>query len=162
MYAASTYHVITWVRLRISVLFREHKSCHDHSFGDVCTWMFIRQLRQYTTTPPFTVPEKVIVQRVGAFRGGLVGFMMGLSASSALCYVYLLEEYQSSTNSLLSSIEDLQKTTIKVAQSDVASGLFNQNRQGRTRPQETLVQFRIQARIHSIAQWNAQEYCMHH
>jgi hypothetical protein len=73
------------------------------------------RLKKFST---FTVPEKVIVQRVGAFRGGLVGFLLGLSAASAGCYVYLLEEYQQSSNNLLSSIEELQTTTIKVFQVD--------------------------------------------
>jgi hypothetical protein len=76
--------------------------------------MFTKRMFTSATNAPFTVPEKVIVQRVGAFRGGLVGFLLGLSSASALCYVYLLEEYQQSSNSLLTNIEDLQTTTIKV------------------------------------------------
>jgi hypothetical protein len=68
--------------------------------------------RRFNST--FAVPEKVIVQRVGAFRGGLVGFLIGTTATSAACYAYFLEEYQQSSNSLLSSIEELQSTTIKV------------------------------------------------
>jgi hypothetical protein len=76
---------------------------------------FIRLATRYnTTSSTFAVPEKVIVQRVGAFRGGLVGFLMGLAVTSAGCYIYLLEEYQKSSNNLLSSIEELQTSTNKV------------------------------------------------
>lgn len=72
------------------------------------------KVRLLSTIPPFATPERIVYQRVGAFRGGLVGFTIGLSTASALCYVYLLEEYNNSSNSLLTSIEDLQKTTLKL------------------------------------------------
>ncbi|KAJ3271153.1 hypothetical protein HDV01_007011 [Terramyces sp. JEL0728] len=66
-------------------------------------------LRHIRFNSNFAAPEKVIVQRVGAFRGGVVGFLLGAAA-----YVYLLDEYQQSSLSLLSGVEDLQKTTTKL------------------------------------------------
>jgi hypothetical protein len=71
-----------------------------------------RVTRRFNST--FAAPEKVVVQRVGAFRGGLVGFLIGTTATSAACYAYFLEEYQQSSNTLLSSIEELQSSTLKV------------------------------------------------
>jgi hypothetical protein len=79
--------------------------------------MFISKVKRLLSTQsnaPFTVPEKVIIQRVGAFKGGLVGFLAGFSCSSALGYIYLLEEYQLSSNTLLGNVEDLQTSTSKV------------------------------------------------
>jgi hypothetical protein len=65
--------------------------------------LVVRHAKRLFSTPPLATPERVVVQRVGAFRGGMVGFMLGLSAASSLCYIYLLEEYQLSSNSLLTS-----------------------------------------------------------
>ncbi|KAJ3325705.1 hypothetical protein HDV06_003506 [Boothiomyces sp. JEL0866] len=77
--------------------------------------MFVRNLsRHIRFNSNFAAPEKVIVQRVGAFRGGVVGFLLGISSAGAAAYVYLLDEYQQSSLSLLSGVEDLQKTTTKL------------------------------------------------
>ncbi|CAG8765397.1 27341_t:CDS:2, partial [Gigaspora margarita] len=63
-------------------------------------------------------PEK---KRIGAFRGGcarfessLVGFLLGLSIAGGSGYYYLLDEYHTASNLLLSSVEELQKSTSKV------------------------------------------------
>ncbi|KAF0363031.1 hypothetical protein F8M41_013984 [Gigaspora margarita] len=56
-------------------------------------------------------PEK---KRIGAFRGGLVGFLIGLSIAGGSGYYYLLDEYHTASNLLLSSVEELQKSTSKV------------------------------------------------
>ncbi|KAJ3000451.1 hypothetical protein HDV02_005316 [Globomyces sp. JEL0801] len=68
----------------------------------------------FSNQPNFTAPPKVVVQRVGAFRGGLVGFLLGITTAGAAAYVYLLDEYQQSSYTLLSGVEDLQKTTSKL------------------------------------------------
>ncbi|CAG8630345.1 14674_t:CDS:2 [Dentiscutata erythropus] len=56
-------------------------------------------------------PDK---KRIGAFRGGLIGFLLGLSIAGGSGYYYLLDEYHTASNLLLSSVEELQKSTSKV------------------------------------------------
>ncbi|KAF9931068.1 hypothetical protein FBU30_010897 [Linnemannia zychae] len=51
---------------------------------------------------------------IGGFRGGILGFLVGATAAGAAGYYYLLEEYQTASNLLLSSVEDLQASTNKV------------------------------------------------
>ncbi|KAF8942746.1 hypothetical protein BGZ47_006170 [Haplosporangium gracile] len=51
---------------------------------------------------------------VGGFRGGILGFLLGATAAGGAGYYYLLEEYQTASNLLLSSVEDLQTSTNKV------------------------------------------------
>ncbi|KAH6564146.1 hypothetical protein BASA50_006837 [Batrachochytrium salamandrivorans] len=62
-------------------------------------------------TPP---PRPAVVRRVGFVRGGLFGFLLGVSATSAAVYVYLLDDYQHSSNSLLSGVDNLQQSTEKL------------------------------------------------
>ena len=45
----------------------------------------------------------------------LMGFLVGTTLTGLACYVFLLDEYQSSTNSLLSSVEDVQVSVAKVS-----------------------------------------------
>ncbi|KAL1935066.1 hypothetical protein VTP01DRAFT_4206 [Rhizomucor pusillus] len=53
-------------------------------------------------------------KKVGAVRGGLVGFLLGVTLAGGAGYYYLLEEYSNASNSLLSSVEELQASTEKV------------------------------------------------
>ncbi|KAF9167507.1 hypothetical protein DFQ26_004461 [Actinomortierella ambigua] len=62
-----------------------------------------------TTTPVVTYKRPV-----GGFRGGILGFLLGATAAGAAGYYYLLEEYQTASNLLLASVEDLQTSTNKV------------------------------------------------
>ncbi|KAJ3291475.1 hypothetical protein HK104_006090 [Borealophlyctis nickersoniae] len=65
--------------------------------------------------PSANVQPIVVKQRgPGFFRGGIVGFLLGISLAGATAYVYLLDEYQQSSHSLLSSVEDLQRSTNKL------------------------------------------------
>ncbi|KAF9148500.1 hypothetical protein BG015_009769 [Linnemannia schmuckeri] len=62
-------------------------------------------------------PTPVVVnykRPVGGFRGGILGFLIGATAAGGAGYYYLLEEYQTASNLLLSSVEDLQASTNKV------------------------------------------------
>ncbi|KAI9142230.1 hypothetical protein BKA69DRAFT_1069093 [Paraphysoderma sedebokerense] len=45
---------------------------------------------------------------VGAVRGGIIGLLLGLSIAGGTGYYYLLDEYQISSNALLSTVEKLQ------------------------------------------------------
>ncbi|CAO3663432.1 unnamed protein product [Umbelopsis vinacea] len=51
---------------------------------------------------------------VGAVRGGLLGFLLGVTISGGVGYYYLLEEYNSASATLLNSVQDLQASTEKV------------------------------------------------
>jgi len=55
------------------------------------------------------VPKK---RPVGAFRGGLFGFLLGSTVSGAAAYFYLLEEYKVS-NELLTEDIDALRSSIK-------------------------------------------------
>ncbi|KAJ8653502.1 hypothetical protein O0I10_010830 [Lichtheimia ornata] len=52
--------------------------------------------------------------KVGAVRGGFVGFLLGVTVAGSVGYYYLLEEYNSASDSLLSSVQELQTSTEKV------------------------------------------------
>ncbi|KAI8341646.1 hypothetical protein BC941DRAFT_414090 [Chlamydoabsidia padenii] len=53
-------------------------------------------------------------KKVGAVKGGLIGFLTGVSLAGAIGYYYLLEEYNSASESLMKSVEELQQSTEKV------------------------------------------------
>ncbi|KAF7732329.1 hypothetical protein EC973_005225 [Apophysomyces ossiformis] len=63
--------------------------------------------RMYTT-------EAEAPKKVGAVRGGLVGFLLGVTLAGSAGYYYLLEEYNSASGSLLNSVEELQSSTDKI------------------------------------------------
>ncbi|KAJ2337509.1 hypothetical protein GGI00_000193 [Coemansia sp. RSA 2681] len=51
---------------------------------------------------------------IGGFRGGLVGFLLGVTSAGAFGFVYLIEEYQKATSLVLSSVDELEKSSLKV------------------------------------------------
>ncbi|ORY02611.1 hypothetical protein K493DRAFT_297822 [Basidiobolus meristosporus CBS 931.73] len=57
---------------------------------------------------------KIVVKKSGSFRGGLTGFLFGLTCAGGVGYYYLLEEYKSATDLLLHSVDELQTSTDKV------------------------------------------------
>ncbi|KAG0162491.1 hypothetical protein DFQ28_001186 [Apophysomyces sp. BC1034] len=63
--------------------------------------------RMYTT-------EVEAPKKVGAVRGGMLGFLLGVTLAGSAGYYYLLEEYNSASGSLLSSVEELQSSTDKI------------------------------------------------
>ncbi|KAJ3325268.1 cytochrome c oxidase subunit 1 [Blyttiomyces sp. JEL0837] len=80
----------------------------------------IAAVRRYTSTSgPFPASSSGAAapprQRgPGFIRGGILGFLLGTTLAGGTAYVYLLDDYQASSQSLLSSVEDLQKTTHKL------------------------------------------------
>ncbi|KAI1321053.1 hypothetical protein EDD11_008634 [Mortierella claussenii] len=70
----------------------------------------VARAEQVAVAPPVVTYKRP----VGAFRGGILGFLLGATAAGGVGYYYLLEEYQAASNLLLSSIEDLQASTNKV------------------------------------------------
>ncbi|KAF8938247.1 hypothetical protein BGZ58_001303 [Dissophora ornata] len=63
---------------------------------------------------PASAPVVNYKRPVGGFRGGILGFLLGATVAGGAGYYYLLEEYQTASNLLLSSVEDLQSSTNKV------------------------------------------------
>ncbi|KAI8323183.1 hypothetical protein GQ54DRAFT_296887 [Martensiomyces pterosporus] len=51
---------------------------------------------------------------IGGFRGGVVGFLLGVTSAGAFGFVYLIEEYQKATSLVLSSVDELEKSSLKV------------------------------------------------
>jgi len=51
---------------------------------------------------------------IGGFRGGLIGFLVGLTIAGGAGYHYILDEYNTASKLLLNSVEELQKSTNKV------------------------------------------------
>ncbi|KAH0613970.1 uncharacterized protein H6S33_005856 [Morchella sextelata] len=64
-------------------------------------------LRQATVAVPTKRP-------VGAFRGGLFGFLLGSSVSGAAAYFYLLEEYKVSNELLTEDIDALRSSIQRI------------------------------------------------
>ncbi|CDR45707.1 CYFA0S19e02058g1_1 [Cyberlindnera fabianii] len=62
-----------------------------------------------TTATPVTATV-VPVKRVGAFRGGLLGFFTGVSVTTAVVYFYVLEEYKNSSNVIIKDVVGLTKS----------------------------------------------------
>ncbi|KAI0689074.1 hypothetical protein BC835DRAFT_1370726 [Cytidiella melzeri] len=60
------------------------------------------------TVPP---PKKP----VGAFRGGITGFLFGFSLASSYAAYHLLDEYKQASAALQASVEELQLSTQKVS-----------------------------------------------
>lgn len=60
-------------------------------------------VRTYTSAAP--APKKV-----GTFRGGFVGFLLGVTVTGAGCYYYLLDEYTKANNALLVDLFSLKET----------------------------------------------------
>ncbi|KAK9711751.1 hypothetical protein K7432_007614 [Basidiobolus ranarum] len=74
------------------------------------------RLEQASTsfTERVVTPPKIVIKKTGSFRGGLMGFLFGLTCAGGVGYYYLLEEYQSASDLLLRSVEELQASTHKV------------------------------------------------
>lgn len=60
--------------------------------------------RTYSTAAP------VAPKKIGAFRGGFVGFLFGVTATGAASYYYLLDEYTKANNALLIDLFSLKET----------------------------------------------------
>ncbi|KAI9673963.1 MAG: hypothetical protein M1817_002169 [Caeruleum heppii] len=67
--------------------------------------------RTLMETPAAALP---IRKPVGAFRGGLFGFLLGSTAAGAAVYYYILEEYKVSNELLTEDIYSLQAAVQKI------------------------------------------------
>ncbi|KAI8099910.1 uncharacterized protein BX664DRAFT_322373 [Halteromyces radiatus] len=79
------------------------------------TPLLTRNKRLFATSRRFYTTELNTEQKkMGAVKGGLIGFLVGVSITGAIGYYYLLEEYNSASESLMKSVEELQHSTEKV------------------------------------------------
>ncbi|GAA5949483.1 hypothetical protein JCM21900_000235 [Sporobolomyces salmonicolor] len=62
--------------------------------------------------PP--APVERVRRPVGAFRGGLIGFLLGLSAVGSYGYFMLLHDYGEASRTLLDSVAELKRSTDKM------------------------------------------------
>ncbi|RUS24373.1 hypothetical protein BC938DRAFT_473689 [Jimgerdemannia flammicorona] len=51
---------------------------------------------------------------IGGFRGGLSGFLIGITIACGTGYYYLIDEYHVASSLLLNSVEELQASTNRV------------------------------------------------
>ncbi|RUS18552.1 hypothetical protein BC938DRAFT_475947 [Jimgerdemannia flammicorona] len=51
---------------------------------------------------------------IGGFRGGLIGFLIGITIAGGTGYYYLIDEYHVASSLLLNSVEELQSSTNRV------------------------------------------------
>ena len=58
----------------------------------------------------------VVSQPRGFFRGSLLGFLLGFGSAGSAGYVFLYQDYEKSNFTLLSSMESLQHSTLKLKQ----------------------------------------------
>nr|XP_031859453.1 uncharacterized protein CI109_005099 [Kwoniella shandongensis]KAA5526525.1 hypothetical protein CI109_005099 [Kwoniella shandongensis] len=61
-----------------------------------------------------TVGAVPVRRPVGGFRGGILGFLFGFSAASALSIYYLQQDTKVASGLLLASVEELQQGTGKI------------------------------------------------
>ncbi|CAO3637923.1 unnamed protein product [Mucor hiemalis] len=52
--------------------------------------------------------------KIGAGKGGVIGFLLGVTAAGSAGYYYLLGEYNNASAALLISVQELQASTDKV------------------------------------------------
>ncbi|KAG0642424.1 hypothetical protein HOY80DRAFT_1007967 [Tuber brumale] len=64
-----------------------------------------------SSATPAAIPKK---RPIGAFRGGLFGFLLGSTISGGTAYFYLLEEYRVSNELLTEDVEALRTSIQRV------------------------------------------------
>ena len=66
-----------------------------------------------TTTTTNGAPIKVTTttrKKVGAFRGGFIGFLLGVTTTGGLSYYYLLDQYKLANTVVIADIVALQNS----------------------------------------------------
>lgn len=64
--------------------------------------------RLYSTAPP--VAPVAPTKKIGAFRGGFVGFFLGVTVAGTASYYYLLEEYNKNTKIVMLDVLSLKES----------------------------------------------------
>ncbi|KAF5212111.1 hypothetical protein EJF18_20433 [Clavispora lusitaniae] len=53
-------------------------------------------------------------KKIGAFRGGLTGFLLGVTTTGVASYYYLLDEYVKTNNVILVDLLSLNETVVSL------------------------------------------------
>ncbi|KAI5956219.1 hypothetical protein KGF54_000694 [Candida jiufengensis] len=64
---------------------------------------------RFNSTTTTTIPV-VKTKKVGAFRGGFIGFLLGVTATGAASYYYLLDQYNFANTVVVADIIALQNS----------------------------------------------------
>lgn len=67
-----------------------------------------RSMRSYSTTGA--------PRRIGAFRGGFLGFLFGVTLTGIGSYYYLLDEYKAANNVIVADVVALQNSISNLEQ----------------------------------------------
>lgn len=67
-------------------------------------------LTRQLTTRAYSTAVPAAPKRVGAFRGGFVGFLVGITATGFGSYYYLIDQYKLANNVLVADILALQNS----------------------------------------------------
>lgn len=70
----------------------------------------MRSIRSYSTAP-VTAPR-----RAGSVKGGLFGFLLGVTATGAASYYYLLDQYKIANNVVVADVIALQNSVNNLEQ----------------------------------------------
>jgi len=65
---------------------------------------------QTTTAVPVTPLAPRVQRPIGAFRGGITGFLLGFASAGVASYVYLSNEFQKSSELLFVDIESVHSS----------------------------------------------------
>lgn len=68
----------------------------------------MRSVRSYSTVAP--------TRKVGSVRGGVVGFLLGVSATGFASYYYLLDQYKLANNVVVADVVALQNSVKSLEQ----------------------------------------------
>ncbi|BFZ64989.1 hypothetical protein YB2330_006152 [Saitoella coloradoensis] len=67
-----------------------------------------------TQTQPLVVEPVKTRKPIGGFRGGIIGFLLGLTTTGVLGYTQLLQTHHDTSSTLLATVEDLQRSTLSL------------------------------------------------
>jgi len=77
----------------------------------------LRNFNAQTTTYVSAPSNSVFVRKktTGRFRGSVLGFLLGTTVAGIAGYSYLIQEYRSASEILMNSVEELQRSTVKIS-----------------------------------------------
>ncbi|KAK4054006.1 hypothetical protein OIO90_003651 [Microbotryomycetes sp. JL221] len=65
--------------------------------------------------PSYAVPASRLRRPVGAFKGGLIGFLLGVTLVGTIGYVQLLSDYTQASTQLLETVHELKQSTNNIS-----------------------------------------------
>ncbi|VVT44225.1 uncharacterized protein SAPINGB_P000345 [Magnusiomyces paraingens] len=76
-----------------------------------------RRFNSTAAAAPAPAPVSVNIKKtkkVGAFRGGFVGFLVGTVLTGAATYTYLLDEYRAANNAVVGEVVSLNQSVSRL------------------------------------------------